>query len=329
MSCTFTSGGSSTGVAPFGVRTQTVRVTGSTSVTVTTASIARPRGCAPALKAIAAARAAAMSWLFMQATLHLRLARVFQIPARGIWHGAFFAFRYSFGSMQQAVKTASTEGRLTLAEVLDWMVEDGLATSEAAAALKTERRYHRGNLHPLCVVAEQKWKKGAAPLTLDYLSEWLAKHLGMEYLHIDPLKIDFAAVTEVMSSAYAGRFRILPVAVNAKEAVIATAEPNVRDWEPELARIIKRDIRRVIANPVDIERYQVEFYNLAKSIKGAKKNAAASTGLSNFEQLVELGKLDKQLDANDAHVVRVVDWLWQYAFEQRASDIHIEPRREH
>jgi general secretion pathway protein E len=149
----------------------------------------------------------------------------------------------------------------------------------------------------------------------------------MDYLHIDPLKIDFSAVTEIMSSAYATRFRILPVAVTAKEAVIATAEPNVRDWEPELARIIKREIKRVISNPVDIERFQIEFYNLAKSIKGASKTATAS-GLSNFEQLVELGKADK-LDANDAHVVRVVDWLWQYAFEQRASDIHVEPRREH
>jgi general secretion pathway protein E len=85
----------------------------------------------------------------------------------------------------------------------------------------------------------------------------------------------------------------------------------------------------VIANPLDIERYQVEFYNLAKSMKGAKATVGGASGLSNFEQLVELGKTDKQLDANDAHVVRIVDWLWQYAFEQRASDIHVEPRREH
>jgi general secretion pathway protein E len=230
--------------------------------------------------------------------------------------------------MQQAVKTGVADARLTLAEVLDWLVEDRLVAREAAEALRAERRHHRGNVHPLCVVAEQKWKKGAALLTLDVLSEWLAKRLGMDYLHIDPLKIDFTAVTEIMSSAYAARFRILPVAVSAKEAVIATAEPNVRDWEPELGRIIKREIKRVISNPVDIERYQVEFYNLAKSIKGASKSASVS-GLSNFEQLVELGRSDKQLDANDAHVVRVVDWLWQYAFEQRASDIHVEPRREH
>jgi general secretion pathway protein E len=229
--------------------------------------------------------------------------------------------------MQQAVKTGAKEARLTLAEVLDWMVQDGLAAREATEDLRKERRYYRGNLHPLCIIAEQKWKKGAAMLTLEHLTEWLAKRVGLEYLHIDPLKIDFAAVTEVMSSAYATRFRILPVALSPKEAVIATAEPNIRDWEAEFARMIKRDIRRVIANPLDIERYQVEFYNLAKSIKGANKNASVS-GLSSFEQLVELGKLDKQLDANDAHVVHVVDWLWQYAFEQRASDIHIEPRRE-
>jgi general secretion pathway protein E len=230
--------------------------------------------------------------------------------------------------MQEAVTAGTGERRLALAEVLGWMVQDGLAEAPLAEQLKKERRYYRGNLHPLSIIAEQKWKKGGTPLTLDYLAEWLAKRVGLDYLHIDPLKIDFAAVTEVMSSAYATRFRILPVGVTAKEAVIATAEPYVREWEPELARIIKREIRRVIANPQDIERYQVEFYNLAKSIKGASKNASGSSGLSNFEQLVELGKTDKQLDANDAHIVRVVDWLWQYAFEQRASDIHIEPRRD-
>ncbi len=229
--------------------------------------------------------------------------------------------------MQQAVKTAAGERRLNLAEVLDWLVEDKLVAADAAAQLRKERRYYRGTLHPLAIIAEQKWKKAGAPLTLDALTEWLAKRVGLEYLHIDPLKIDFSAVTEVMSSAYATRFRVLPVGITPSEALIATAEPFVREWEPELARMIRRDIRRVIANPLDIERFQVEFYNLAKSIKGANKSASVS-GLSNFEQLVDLGKGDKQFDANDAPIVRIVDWLWQYAFEQRASDIHIEPRRE-
>jgi general secretion pathway protein E len=235
--------------------------------------------------------------------------------------------------MQQVANTtgkagAGAEGRLTLSEILDWLLEDKMVGAELLEKFKKERRHYRGATHPLVLIADQKWKSGSRALTLDALSEWLAKRVGMEYFHIDPLKIDFAAVTEMMSSAYATRFHILPVGMNTKEAIVATAEPRLRDWEPELARMLKREIKRVIANPLDIERYQVEFYNLAKSIKGAGQKHAGTSGLSNFEQLVELGKSDKQLDANDAHVVRVVDWLWQYAFEQRASDIHIEPRRD-
>src|SRR5438270_653365 len=142
--------------------------------------------------------------------------------------------------MQQAVKTAGGEHRLTLGEVLDGLIEDKVIGADAAEQLKKERRYYRGTMHPLAIVADQKWKKGNALLTLDALSEWLAKRVGLEYLHIDPLKIDFAAVTEVMSSAYATRFRILPVGVSAKETVVATAEPHVREWEAELSRISKR-----------------------------------------------------------------------------------------
>ena len=223
------------------------------------------------------------------------------------------------------------EHRLTLTELLGWLVEDGLVADVDAEGLKKERRFYRGAAHPLVMIADRQWKTAKAPhrvLSLEILTEWLARRAGMEYVHIDPLKVDFAAVTDIVSSAYATRFHILPVAVNTKEAVIATAEPWVREWEKELSPIIKLEIRRVIANPQDIERYQVEFYNLARSIKGASKNASGGSGVANFEQLVELGAANKQLDANDAHVVRVVDWLWSYAFEQRASDIHIEPRRE-
>ena len=230
-----------------------------------------------------------------------------------------------------AVKPTIVEHRLSLAEVLDWLVEDGLVAGEAADQLKKERRYYKGSSHPLLMIADQKWKSLQAPHRLhsvESLTEWMARRVGLEYMHIDPLKIDFSAVTEVMSSAYATRFHVLPVSVNTKEAVIATAEPYMRDWERELAKILKLEVRRLIANPVDIDRYQVEFYNLAKSIKGANKSGATASGLGNFEQLVELGAANKQFDANDAHIVRIVDWLWQYAFEQRASDIHIEPRRE-
>jgi general secretion pathway protein E len=229
-----------------------------------------------------------------------------------------------------AVETPAAERRLTIAELLNWLVEDGMVESADAEKMKKERRYYRGTQHPLSIIADQKWKNVKPPhkpLALEPLTEWLARRVNMEYKHIDPLKIDFSAVTDVMSISYATRFHILPIGVTSKEVVIAVCEPYVREWEKELQRISKLEIRRVIANPQDIERFQAEFYNLAKSMKGAAKGVSGVSGLQNFEQLVELGA-NKTFDANDAHIVKVVDWLWSYAFEQRASDIHVEPRRE-
>ncbi len=221
--------------------------------------------------------------------------------------------------------------RLTLGELLTWLIEDGLINKPEADALLKESRLQRHNVHPLVIIADQKWKtvqEPHRPLTLEDLGEWLADKVGLDYHHIDPLKVDFTAVTEVMSSAYATRFGILPIQVTTREVVIATTQPFLRDWEREIKSIAKKDIRRVLANPVDVARYLIEFYNLARSVKRAAQLGGPTGNLSSFEQLVELGRTNRQFDANDQHIVNIVDWLWQYAFEQRASDIHIEPRRE-
>ncbi len=233
--------------------------------------------------------------------------------------------------MNNKAANAVHEHRLTLAEVLGYLVADDIVPMADADLLIAEQRLKRQEMHPLVVVSEQKWKSLKPPyraLSLEELAEWLARKVGLEYFHIDPLKIDFTAVTDVMSSAYATRFGVLPVQVTAREVLVATTEPYLREWEKELAPILKKSIRRVVANPVDVARYLVEFYNLARSVKKAAQNGGQGNNLSSFEQLVELGRGNKQFDANDQHIVNIVDWLWQYAFEQRASDIHIEPRRD-
>jgi len=231
----------------------------------------------------------------------------------------------------QAADEPDSDRKLNLSEVLDELVAEGIVGRAAADKLIADRRMQRADLHPLTVIADQKWKSLLPPnklLHLELLTEWLAAKVGLGYMHIDPLKINFSAVTDIMSNAYAQRFKILPVEVGSKEAVIATCEPYIKEWEKELKPILRLEIRRVIANPVDIARFQVEFYNLAKSIKGAAETGGQASGIGNFEQLVEMGNANRQYDANDQHIVHVVDWLWQYAFDQRASDIHMEPRRD-
>ena len=233
------------------------------------------------------------------------------------------------GARPAAAKTGLADRRLRLDDILKLMVADGLVPANDAEVL-AKSRTHRFE-HPLEAIADRNWKSARAPnrpMTLEWLVEWLAGKLGVPYFHIDPLKIDLGAVTATMSNAYAERYRILPVAVNRSTLTVATSEPFINSWAKELGEILKLDVKLVFANPAEIRRFMGEFFNLARSMKraqAASKGQLALTG--NFEQLVELGKLGN-LDANDQHVVHIVDWLWQYAFEQRASDIHIEPRRD-
>jgi general secretion pathway protein E len=225
--------------------------------------------------------------------------------------------------------TRAAERRLRLEDILKLMVADGLVTAADADRLARSRT-HRFE-HPLEMIADQKWRQLAPPrrlMTLEWLVEWLAGKLDVPYHHVDPLKIDLVAVTSTMSNAYAERYRILPVAVGNGVLTVATSEPFVRAWADELEKILHLRIKLVFANPLDIKRYLGEFFTLARSIKKASETTRGEVSLArNFEQLVELGR-HGQLDANDQHVVHIVDWLWQYAFEQRASDIHIEPRRD-
>jgi general secretion pathway protein E len=226
-------------------------------------------------------------------------------------------------------RPAATDRRLRLDDILKLMVAEGLVTSADAESLARTRTLRFE--HPLEAIADQKWKSAKPPgkvMTLEWLVEWLAGKLDVPYLHIDPLKIDLSAVTATMTNAYADRYRILPVAVDRMTLTVATGEPFVKSFAEELEKILKLDVKFVFSNPQDIRRYLGEFYNLARSMKRAQDASKGDFAYArNFEQLVELGK-HGQLDANDQHIVHIVDWLWQYAFEQRASDIHVEPKRD-
>jgi len=213
--------------------------------------------------------------------------------------------------------------------LVEWLNEDGVISMEEARRTIARCSQAQSAQHPLVRLAAVAMARAAdgKPLDIESLTQYLAGRAELEYLRIDPLKVDVGKVADTMSAAYAERHRVLPVQVSGSEVVVATAEPFVTDWVEEVERQSRRTVRRVVANPQDIHRYTAEFFALAKSVRAAQKSGG-NAGAASFEQLVELGRSNKQLDANDQGVVQVVDWLWQYAFDQRASDIHLEPRRE-
>jgi len=224
------------------------------------------------------------------------------------------------------------ERRLDLHELLESLIADGLATRAQSRELMIRLASHPDARHPLAVIAGADWDNPQTPgrkLGIEALTQWLAQKVNLPYQRIDPLSIDVSTITAVIPYAYAARSRILPLRVTPTEVTVATAEPHLREWEREIRPLLKQEIKRVVANPLDIERYLVEFYALARSVKASQKESAKAPARSvqNLEQLTQLSRAGK-ITADDQHIVAIVDWLLQYAFEQRASDIHLEPRRE-
>jgi general secretion pathway protein E len=221
------------------------------------------------------------------------------------------------------------EQRLELVTLARDLNADGrLSAADAARVMKTPVV----RVHPLVFLAEQKLGDAAVPgklLDMDELLAWLGGRVGQAVYEIDPLKINVTAIAEVMSRAFAERHRILAVEVNDKEVVIASSEPFLKAWEGNLEHVLRKRVRRVLTDPRAIARHTAEFYTMAGSVNRARgaDRGDGGAGVTNLEQMLELGSM-KEPDANDQHIVNIVDWLLQYAFEQRASDIHIEPRRD-
>jgi general secretion pathway protein E len=224
------------------------------------------------------------------------------------------------------------EFQLDLPVLLEAIVEDGYLSQRQAEDILIARRTKKElSMHPLEIIASREfenWRAEGRTLDLETMTLWLAERSAHPYVRIDPLKINVNAVTEVMGYEFAQRHNILAVEVHDDSVVIASGQPHMYGWEVMLAQTLRgRRIKRVVCNPADLARYQLEFYTIARSASKASESGAEMSTITNFEQMLELGHMESP-EANDSHVVQIVDWLLQYAFEQRASDIHIEPRRE-
>ncbi len=219
---------------------------------------------------------------------------------------------------------------------LEQLLHDGRITQrDVNLVTTTARRKEQLHWHPLMIIADFKLVDLAAmnaqtlapKLTIDVLTQWLAQKADMPVYRIDPLKVNVPAVTAIMSLEFAERHKILAVAVDAETVTIGSDQPFYEDWVDNLAHTLQpRKIKRVMLNPEQLVRYLAEFYQVTRAIAGAKGSGTEATA-KGVEALLQLGDMQNP-DANDQHIVRIVDWLLQYAFDQRASDIHLEPRRE-
>ena len=222
------------------------------------------------------------------------------------------------------------ERHLDIRGILHDLMEAGRVSQEDVnRILGSTRTKEQTAMHPITYVGSQSLHdltREGKILDEIALTAWLSDETRLPIFHIDPLKLKVEQLADVMSYQFAKRHGLMCVNITPEELTVAVGQPFVRGWEEQLMQVTQRNIKRVLVVPSELERYRLEFYSLARSVSGAS-GAKGASGAGNFEQLLELGNI-KDPEANDQHIVNIVDWLLQYAFDQRASDIHIEPRRE-
>ncbi|QWV92628.1 GspE/PulE family protein [Geomonas oryzisoli] len=168
---------------------------------------------------------------------------------------------------------------------------------------------------------------GGRLLTEDAITEVLAAAVGLPYLKINPMKLDLDLVTAHISRPFALRHLIVPVGYADGVVTLAVADPFNDEVIDELKAVKRMEFRRVLASRNDILKILREFFGFRASVQAAESEVSTAVDLGNLEQFVRL-KSGHEIEGTDRNIISAVDFLLQYAFDQRASDIHIEPKRE-
>ncbi len=232
----------------------------------------------------------------------------------------------------------------TLAWLLDVLVDYGLLSEDQAREVQVRReqlqarvrRAQRGadtsrvhyEVSPAEIVAAYRAPIDEGILTEDLIMETVAMAVGMPYRKIDPLKLDPRLVTSTLSRPFAQRHVVLPLERRDGRLVVAVDNPFNIELIEQLRVTTGLEIDAVIASKRDILRYIREIYGFRTSVQQAAQDLGSVVDIGNFEQLTRLRSAD-ELEATDEHVVNAVDYILHYAFDQGASDVHIEPKRDH
>jgi general secretion pathway protein E len=168
----------------------------------------------------------------------------------------------------------------------------------------------------------------AKTLDEERIFQALAQSWRVTYKKIDPLKLNLNLVTTTIPRIFAMKHLVLPIAIEDGFLTVATPDPFNREVLEDIARVSSYRIRPVVSPKSDIIKLIDEFFGFKRSIAAAEVLFSGPTvDLGNLEQYVRLRSAD-ELPSTDQHIVNAVEHLLSYAFEQRASDIHLEPKRD-
>ncbi len=244
-------------------------------------------------------------------------------------------------------KAVTDKKALTIDYIADLLVTKGLMAkdqrkevrikgeAQRARMYKAQESFHASRrlhtLHepvsPAEVIASFDFEKDGKVLTEDAITEALAEEVKIPYKKIDPLKLNMDVVTSNIPRPFAQRHLMVPIKEEKGVVTLAVADPFNLEAVESLKRTTKMKVKLVLSSKSDILKIVREFYGFRSSVIAAEKEISGSVDLGNLEQYVKL-KGTSEIEATDQHIVNAVEYIFHYAYDQRASDIHLEPKRD-
>ncbi len=230
--------------------------------------------------------------------------------------------------------------------LLELLVSGGLLVARTARAAAAKEHLLRGQIEreeqsrnqsrkarysvsPAEIVARMALESARDKTLIDEdrLMQLIAAHAGVPYRKIDPLDLDADLIAETITRPFSERHVCLPVERHGVRLVVAVDNPYDLGLQHVLRDVTQHDVEIVVSAKTDILKSITETYGFKRAVRGADQELSRGTDFGNLEQFVKLQNVD-ELDGNDKHVINAVEYIFHYAFDQRASDIHIEPKRE-
>ena len=157
----------------------------------------------------------------------------------------------------------------------------------------------------------------------------LTKHLKVPYKKIDPLQLDLDVVTKTIPRLFALKHLVVPVGITDGKLEVVMNDPTDAGVLEDLQRVTTLEVTPAMGSKTDLLKIIREFFGFKSSIVAAETQLAQpSVDLGNLEQYTRLKSIS-EIQSTDTHIKNAVDYLFHYALDQRASDIHIEPKRDH
>ncbi|MBD3307045.1 type II/IV secretion system protein [candidate division KSB3 bacterium] len=189
------------------------------------------------------------------------------------------------------------------------------------------------------VISSMNLKVASDPrrsLSEELIMKTLADHWNLPFLKIDLTKLSPCDLASKVSAPFAKKNLVFPVMLSKRILLVAVVNPTNVEALETIRTASKLKVRPVISTKTDILKAIAECYKTIERKKAEQKS------LDDFQAYVDAAESEISQDTSskssgftsintsvspDKNIVTAVNLMLNYACEQRANEIHIEPKQ--